>query len=242
MRKHSIKVFLVRRRVVAVLAALALAAGIFYAVSYPGSVSAAAAKRQLPIYSVERTDGKFCSISFDAAWGNEDTQILIDILARYDIKATFFVVGDWAEKYPESVKALHDAGHEVMSHSNHHDHYNTLTAEQIIADVTASNERISASTGHNVDTLARRLRALLLDDGSHTPPSDGLAPNARQSLVLERALHELDALLADIAAGSPYDCCSVRLDAAAALLGEVTGLDSPEEVLNRVFSSFCIGK
>ena len=35
---------------------------------------------------------------------------------------------------------------------------------------------------------------------------------------------------------------SVRLDAAAALLGEVTGLDSPEEVLNRVFSSFCIGK
>lgn len=69
-----------------------------------------------------------------------------------------------------------------------------------------------------------------------------LAPNARQSLVLERALHELDALLADIAAGSPYDCCSVRLDAAAALLGEVTGLDSPEEVLNRVFSSFCIGK
>lgn len=56
-------------------------------------------------------------------------------------------MGDWAEKYPESVKALHDAGHEVMSHSNHHDHYNTLTAEQIIADVTASNERISASTG-----------------------------------------------------------------------------------------------
>ena len=45
MRKRSIKVFLVRRRVVAVLAALALAAGIFYAVSYPGSVSAAAGAR-----------------------------------------------------------------------------------------------------------------------------------------------------------------------------------------------------
>ena len=102
--------------------------------------------------------------------------------------------------------------------------------------------RISARTGDNVDLLARRLRALLLDDGSHTPPSDGLAPNARQSLTLERALGELEALLADIRAGSPYDCCSVRLDAAAALLGEVTGLDSPEEVLNRVFSSFCIGK
>ena len=90
---------------------------------------------------------RVCSISFDAAWGNEDTQTLIDILEKFHVKTTFFVVGDWAEKYPESVKALHDAGHEVMSHSNHHDHFNSLSADQIIADVTASNERISAVTG-----------------------------------------------------------------------------------------------
>ena len=44
-------------------------------------------------------------------------------------------------------KALADAGHEVMSHSNHHDHYNSLSTQQIIDDVTASNQRISASTG-----------------------------------------------------------------------------------------------
>ena len=85
--------------------------------------------------------------TFASPWGNEDTQTLIDILEKYNVKTTFFVVGDWAEKYPESVKALHDAGHEVMSHSNHHDHYNSLTAQQIIDDVTASNERISATTG-----------------------------------------------------------------------------------------------
>ena len=85
--------------------------------------------------------------TFASPWGNEDTQTLIDILARYNVKTTFFVVGDWAEKYPESVKALHDAGHEVMSHSNHHDHYNGLSTQQIIEDVTASNERICAATG-----------------------------------------------------------------------------------------------
>ena len=85
--------------------------------------------------------------TFTSPWGNEDTQTLIDILEKYHVKTTFFVVGDWAEKYPESVKALHDAGHEVMSHSNHHDHYNSLSAEQITADITASNERISAVTG-----------------------------------------------------------------------------------------------
>ena len=85
--------------------------------------------------------------TFASTWGNEDTQTPIDLLAQYDVKTTFFVVGDWGEKYPESVKALHDAGHEVMSHSNHHDHYNSLSADQIVADVTASNERISAVTG-----------------------------------------------------------------------------------------------
>ena len=142
----KIKVFLLRRWYMVGSAALVLAAAIFYVVNYPVSVSAAASTRQLPIYSVERTQ-KVCAISFDAAWGNEDTQTLIDILEKFHVKTTFFVVGDWVEKYPESVKALHDAGHEVMSHSNHHDHYNSLSADQIVADVTASNERISAVTG-----------------------------------------------------------------------------------------------
>ena len=142
----KIRVFLLRRWYMVGGAALALAAAIFYVVNYPVSVSAAASTRQLPIYSVERTQ-KVCAISFDAAWGNEDTQTLIDILEKFHVKTTFFVVGDWAEKYPESVKALHDAGHEVMSHSNHHDHYNSLSTDQIVADVTASNERISAVTG-----------------------------------------------------------------------------------------------
>ena len=80
-------------------------------------------------------------------WGNEDTQQLIDILDQYQVKATFFVVGDWVDKYPESVKALHDAGHEVMNHSNTHAHYNSLTAEEIIADVEACNDKIEAVTG-----------------------------------------------------------------------------------------------
>jgi len=63
------------------------------------------------------------------------------------VKATFFVVGDWVDKYPESVKALHDAGQEVMSHSDHHDHYNSLSAEQITADLKESCDKIEAVTG-----------------------------------------------------------------------------------------------
>ena len=146
MGSHRAKIFLLRRRYVAAAAAVLMAAALFATVTWPAAVTAGTTARQLPIYSVECSQ-PLCAISFDAAWGNEDTQQLIDILARYNVKTTFFVVGDWVEKYPESVRALHDAGHEIMNHSNHHDHYNTLTSDEIIADVTACNEKIAAITG-----------------------------------------------------------------------------------------------
>jgi polysaccharide deacetylase family sporulation protein PdaB len=100
----------------------------------------------LPICCVQR-DQKLVSISFDAAWGNEDTQQLIDIMEKYKVKATFFVVGDWVDRYPESVKALHEAGHEIMNHSNTHAHYPQLTAEQVVADLNACNDKIENITG-----------------------------------------------------------------------------------------------
>ena len=80
-------------------------------------------------------------------WGNEDTQQLIDILGKYSVKATFFVVGEWVDKYPGSVKALYDAGHEIMNHSNDHAHFNSLSADEIIADLNTCNDKIEAVTG-----------------------------------------------------------------------------------------------
>lgn len=119
---------------------------IFWTVNSPAVVGVSAAKRQLPIYSVSRED-KVVAISFDAAWGNEDTQTLIDILGQYGIKTTFFVVGDWVDRYPDSVRALADAGHEVMSHSMHHAHFSKLNSDEIKNDLTAVNEKIAAITG-----------------------------------------------------------------------------------------------
>lgn len=80
-------------------------------------------------------------------WGNEDTKQLIDILGKYNVKATFFVVGDWVEKYPESVKQLHDAGHEIMNHSDTHKHMPQLSAEDIAKDINSCNDKIEKVTG-----------------------------------------------------------------------------------------------
>ena len=62
--------------------------------------------RKLPIYCVE-TEEKVVALSFDAAWGNEDTQEILDILERQDIKVTFFMTGGWVEAYPEDVKKIY---------------------------------------------------------------------------------------------------------------------------------------
>ena len=145
-RKKRLWVFLTRKKWWTGLACLLLAAAMFYVVNFPAAVGASASARQLPIYCVQR-DQKLVSISFDAAWGNEDTQQLIDILGQYQVPATFFVVGEWVDKYPESVKALHDAGHEVMNHSDTHAHYPQLSADEILADLTACNDKIEAVTG-----------------------------------------------------------------------------------------------
>lgn len=102
--------------------------------------------------------------------------------------------------------------------------------------------RLCARSGAGLDQLAAQLRACILAGTAETPPEDGLAPNARQALALERARDELEALRADILSGTPYDCCAVRLAAATAFLDEVTGSNSTEEVLNSIFEQFCIGK
>ena len=135
-----------RRRWLALGAAGLAAAAIFTAVNYPAAVSASVATRQLPIYCVER-DQKMCSISFDAAWGADNTQKILDVLREYGVTCTFFVVGNWADQYPEQAKAIVDSGHELQNHSNAHDHYNSLTADQIIADANACSDKIEALTG-----------------------------------------------------------------------------------------------
>lgn len=118
------------------------------------SVSALnASDRKLPIYCVE-TDKKQIAISFDAAWGADDTDTLIEILGKYDVKATFFVVGDWVDKYPEEIKKLSDNGHSIQNHSNTHPYMTKLSTEEMVAQLKNCNEKIAKLTG-DTPTLFR---------------------------------------------------------------------------------------
>ena len=145
-----VKTFKIKTVAIIAAASTALLCGAF-----AGGVAAAktgGAKKELPIYSVERGDKKI-AISFDAAWGNEQTGKLIDILSEYGVKTTFFVVGSWVDKYPESVKALDAAGHEVMNHSNTHPHLTRLDVAGIEKEINLCSAKIESITGKRPDLL-----------------------------------------------------------------------------------------
>ena len=138
---------LTRKRILTVLVCVLCAVlGVVIGVRSVQAVQTSVSKRLLPIYNV-KTDEKKIAISFDAAWGNEETQELIDILKEYNVRTTFFVVGAWVDKYPDSVKALAAAGHEVCNHSDSHPHMPKLSQEEMTKQITSCNEKIKAITG-----------------------------------------------------------------------------------------------
>lgn len=106
----------------------------------------AARKRELPVYNVD-TQEKVLSISFDAAWGCANTMELLDILDEYDVRTTFFLVGFWAEKYPELVQEMVLRGHEIGNHSATHPHMSTLNDAQIREELRIVSDLVEHITG-----------------------------------------------------------------------------------------------
>ena len=106
--------------------------------------------RQLPIYCV-KTDKKQVALSFDAAWGNEDTKVLMDILAKHNVKVTFFMTGEWVEKFPEDVKYIAEQGHDLGNHSMTHPQMSKLSETKIREEIQAVHDKVKELTGIEMD-------------------------------------------------------------------------------------------
>ena len=103
-------------------------------------------QRKLPIYSVD-TSEKRIAISFDVSWGDDRTDDILKILDKYNVKATFFIVGAWIDQYPEKLKMMYEKGHEIGNHSNRHPIMTTISKEKIIKEIAATDSKIMAVTG-----------------------------------------------------------------------------------------------
>ncbi len=103
--------------------------------------------KKLPIYCVDTKGQKKVALTFDAAWGDEDAEEILATLDKYQVKATFFMVGDWIRKYPELVKKIAASGHDVANHSNKHPHVNSMNKEAIKKDIMEAHSTILEVTG-----------------------------------------------------------------------------------------------
>lgn len=133
------------RHIVIALLIAVLVPAVWFSVSRTASVFLVNG-REIPIYSVERSDNKI-ALTFDCAWGDEDIDAILDTLDKYEAKATFFVLGTWAEKYPDAVRKIKEHGHELGNHSYNHADYTKLSADKILSDLDKCDSAIEAVTG-----------------------------------------------------------------------------------------------
>lgn len=160
MKKFKSKIFVIRRKkILNSFLFLILAGVIWFSVKpsaievFNSSYTVSANKRKLPIYCVQ-TEEKNLSISFDAAWGADDTDKLLQILKDNDVKATFFLCGYWVDKYPEEVKKIAAAGHDIGNHSNTHPHVAQLSKEENQQEIMKAHEKVKKLT--NIDMILFR--------------------------------------------------------------------------------------
>ena len=139
-------------------------------------------QKKLPVYCVDTQEPKV-ALTFDAAWGADDTDELLKILAEYNAKATIFAVGDFVRAYPQQVKKFHEAGHEIANHSDKHVLYDTLSQEEVKRDIEACNAAIEAVIGQKPTHLR-------VPSGAYTD----MAIRAAESLSMQTVQWSVDSL------------------------------------------------
>ncbi|WP_245856227.1 polysaccharide deacetylase family protein [Paenibacillus rigui] len=80
------------------------------------------------------TEEKMMALTFDDGPDPADTPQILDLLKQYDVKATFFLIGNKAERYPELVQREVAEGHELGNHTYHHAYFNRGVTERRIHD------------------------------------------------------------------------------------------------------------
>lgn len=114
-----------------------------FAVTSTAGVFFGSSTRKIPVYCVDvQGDDKVIALTFDAAWGADKTQGILDIMQEYDAKGTFFLVGFWLDKFEEETKAIADAGFDIGNHSKNHLNMPKLSEDAIRDEITYVNDKV----------------------------------------------------------------------------------------------------
>lgn len=106
--------------------------------------------KRVPVYCVS-TPEKQVAISFDAAWGADKTEKIMQTCQEYGANATFFLVGFWVDKYGDMVSKINQNGFEIGTHSKTHPDMTKLSKESIREELVDSISLITNITGKQVN-------------------------------------------------------------------------------------------
>ncbi|MFB9399142.1 polysaccharide deacetylase family protein [Streptomyces echinatus] len=94
---------------------------------------------------VFRADERVAAVTFNAAWNDAGLDVILGELARRHTPATFFLTGDFADRYPEVVRRVAAAGHGLGNHSYSHPYFEDLTADGRRREVQAADRALRAA-------------------------------------------------------------------------------------------------
>ena len=129
------------------------------------------------------TSGDGVSLMFNVYWGTQEVEGILEVLAEYDAKATFFIGGSWADDNTACVRKIVEAGHEVGSHGYFHRAHTTLGYEGNVEEISRSVQFLQLAAGVPVTLFA--------------PPSgayDEDTVNAAESLGLRTVMWSRDTI------------------------------------------------
>ena len=107
-------------------------------------------KYESPINRVDTKEEQI-ALTFDVAWGSENIEDILDILDKYNAKATFFLVGSWIDDNEDLVKEIHNRGHEIGNHSNTHTSFTEISKENKEDELLITSTKIKNITGDDVN-------------------------------------------------------------------------------------------
>lgn len=169
------RIWTVTKRTLVTIFFIFLAVGILLGTAFGKAKSTSAKNRLLPIYAVS-TPSSNIAVTFDVAWGNEDIDKILAVLKKHNAKATFFIVGEWASKFPEDVKKMSAEGHSVGNHSDTHKSFSKCSKSQIKKELLSCNEKLEGLTSKKV-TLARA------PSGDYTNDSISIASQMSMTMI-----------------------------------------------------------
>lgn len=101
----------------------------------------------------QKEEKKKAALTFDDGPHPVYTPMMLDVLKEKNVKATFFLLGEQVEQYPEIVKRMSEEGHLIGNHSYKHEQLSKLSVEQACAKVNRTNELIKSITGNSPEYI-----------------------------------------------------------------------------------------